>query len=373
MERADQPRPFGCRLLALAGLISFVFAGTGAFVGNALGDDPPVNPANPSGQTVLQESSAVIDTAKKVTPAVVSITSTSEARTFLGPIEQKSGGTGFIITNDGLIATNRHVIEGASGGLTVVTNDGKTFTAEVKAKDPGLDFALIKIDAKNLPVVGLGDSDSLQVGQQVVAVGNALGEFENTVTTGVISAKERSVQASDGAGRAAEQLTNLLQTDAAINPGNSGGPLVNLSGQVIGVNTAIAGEAQGIGFAIPINQAKQAIDSFQQQGRIARASLGVRFITITGDVAALNKLPADHGALLQGGSGGPAIDPSGAAAKAGLREGDIITAVGETRLDENRTLQGVIGRFKPGDEVELTYLREGKEAKVKVRLEERPG
>lgn len=368
---SQQPPPFGCRFLALAGIVSFLLAAGGAVVGDRISDEP--RPAGQqASQTVVQENSAVIDTVKKVTPAVVSITSTTETSTFFGPIEQKAGGTGFILTNDGLIATNRHVVEGAGASLTVITNDGRTFPAQIRALDPTIDFALIKIDARNLPVVPLGNSDAIEVGQQVVAIGNALGEFENTVTTGVISAKERSIEASAAEGAAAERLDNLLQTDAAINPGNSGGPLVSLSGQVIGINTAVAaGSAQGIGFAIPINQAKQGIDSFQQQGKISRASLGVRFVTVTPDVAALSKLPIDRGALLQGGRGGAAVLPGSAAAKVGLRDGDIITAVGTTELNEDHPLQAVIGRSKPGDEVELTYLREGKEAKVKVRLDAR--
>jgi serine protease Do len=182
----------------------------------------------------------------------------------------------------------------------VVTSDGTKYPAVLKAVDPLLDFALIKVEAKNLSVATLGDSEALEIGQSVIAVGNALGEFQNTVTTGVISAKGRDIQAG-GAANGTEALSNLLQTDTAINPGNSGGPLVNLAGQVIGVNTAVSESAQGIGFAIPINQVKQAIDSYTRDGKIVRPSLGVRYVTIDDEVAQLYNLPVKAGALLPAG------------------------------------------------------------------------
>lgn len=372
MANPAQPPSFGCAFLVVAVLASFLFGLGGAVLGNKVFEPKAQRGATNGGQTIaVQESSAQIEAAKKVSPAVVSLTTASEVNTFLGPIEQKGGGTGFIITNDGLIATNKHVVQSARSGLTVVTNDGKTYAAEVKSLDPTLDFALIKVDAKNLPVVSLGDSNSLQVGQQVIAVGNALGEFQNTVTAGVISAKERSIQAGGTEGAATDQLENLLQTDAAINPGNSGGPLVNLAGQVVGVNTAVAGGAQGIGFAIPVNQVKAAIESYQQKGKISRASLGVRFVTVTKEVASLNKLPVDTGALVTGGRGAPAVLPGSPAAAAGIREGDIIVAVDATRLDANNTLSEIISEKAPGSSVELTYLRDGQEQKVRVTLGER--
>lgn len=350
-----------------------MFGIAGGLIGSAGGDEESSPVTQVGTQTVnVQESSAIIDAAKKVSPAVVSITATVEARTFLGPQSEKAGGTGFIITNDGLIGTNKHVVEASPRSLTVVTSDGRTYPAEVKAMDPSIDFALLKIDAKNLPVVSFGDSDNLEVGQEVIAIGNALGEFQNTVTSGVISAKERSVEASGAAGQATEQLDNLLQTDAAINPGNSGGPLVSLGAQVIGVNTAVAGGgAQGIGFAIPVKQVTQGIESYTKRGKIVRPSLGIRYLTVTREVARLNKLPVDNGAWLVSGRGGQALLPGSAASKAGLRENDIITAVNGQALDERHSLAGLVGKFNPGDEVEITFNREGKEQKVKVRLDER--
>ena len=211
------------------------------------------------GQTdhiVLEESSAITDSVDKVSPAVVSITTKQNVRDFFGrTIEQKGGGTGFILTSDGMIVTNKHVVSDDNATYHVFTNDGKDFEAKVVARDSLNDLAVIKIEATGLPVVELGSSDDLKVGQWVIAIGNALGEFNNTVTVGVVSAKERQITADGAGGGVSEDLSGLLQTDAAINPGNSGGPLINLKGQVVGINTAIAGNAQSIGFAIPINLA----------------------------------------------------------------------------------------------------------------------
>ncbi|MEI6040589.1 MAG: trypsin-like peptidase domain-containing protein, partial [Candidatus Berkelbacteria bacterium] len=221
---------------------------------------------------VLEESSKVIDAAKKVTPAVVSISTSKNVQNLFGQVGlEQGGGTGFIITNDGLIVTNKHVAQ-AGDNLKVLTADGKNYDAKVVALDPTNDLAILKIEATGLPVVEMSDSDSIQIGQWVIAIGNALGELQNTVTVGVISARERQLTA--GAGASAEQLSNLFQTDAAINSGNSGGPLVNLAGQVVGINTAVAGNAQGIGFAIPVNQVKQAIDSYKKTGKIIKPMLG---------------------------------------------------------------------------------------------------
>jgi serine protease Do len=342
----------------------------GGFIGSRINGRDSATTTIPGGQTVnVQESSATIEAAKKVSPAVVSITTEGQTQTLFGTQATTGGGTGFIITNDGLIATNRHVVEAAQKGLTVVTADGTSYQATVAAVDPTLDFALIKVDAKNLPVVTLGDSDALEVGQNVIAVGNALGQFQNTVTTGVISAKERDIQA--GAGNSTEALANLLQTDAAINPGNSGGPLVNLAGQVVGVNTAVSESAQGIGFAIPINQARQAIDSYTSGGKIIRASLGVRYVPVTKEVAQLYKLPVDTGALLRGSQAAPAVIAGSPAATAGLKEGDIILSFDGKKLDANTTLGELIATKRPGDLVELKYRRGNDEQTTTVTLSAR--
>ncbi len=315
----------------------------------------------------LEESSAIIDSVKKVNPAVVSITTTATAQDFFGrTIEEQGGGTGFIITNDGLILTNKHVAE-AGSSLSVLTAEKKSYSAKVAALDPTNDLAIIKIEASGLPVVDLGDSNDLQIGQWVIAVGNALGEFQNTVTVGVISARERQITAGGGTTQQ-EQLSNLLQTDAAINSGNSGGPLVNLAGQVVGINTAVASNAQNIGFAIPINQAKNAIDSYKSSGKIVKPYLGVRYTIVTKDVQQSLNLPVDYGALIGAGSGQDAVVSGSPAQKAGLKSGDILLDINGERIDENSTLGVLISQYKPGDEVEIKILRDGKESTIKLKL-----
>lgn len=315
---------------------------------------------------VLEESSAVIDSVKKVNPAVVSVTSSTNVQDFFGQVsQQEGGGTGFIITNDGLILTNKHVAQSGES-LKVLTSDGKTYDAKAAAIDPTNDLAILKIEASGLPVVELGDSNDLQVGQWVIAVGNALGELQNTVTVGVISARERQLTA--GSGNDAEQLNNLLQTDAAINYGNSGGPLVNLAGQVVGINTAIAGNAQGIGFAIPINQAKSAIDSYKKTGKIIKPQLGVRHVVLNRQKSKRLNLSVDYGALIMASQGQDAVVSNSPADKAGLKSGDILLEINGEKITENKPLGALIAGFSPGDEIEIKYLRDKKESTVKVKL-----
>ncbi|MCX6812067.1 MAG: trypsin-like peptidase domain-containing protein [Candidatus Berkelbacteria bacterium] len=318
------------------------------------------------------ESSAVIDTAKSVSPSVVSIISKSQVQNFFGQVvSQEGAGTGFIITSDGLILTNKHVVSDAMATYTVITADGKNYDAKVQSLDPLNDLAVVKISASGLPVVDLGDSDQLQVGQTVIAVGNALGQFQNTVTVGVISAKERQIQASDSNGSSSESLQNLLQTDAAINPGNSGGPLVNLDGQVIGINTAVASNAQGIGFAIPINMAKNAIDSIKKTGKIVRPYLGVRYLQITPDIAKSENLKYDYGAIVVPGNGlgQVAVAPGSPADKAGVVENDIILEINGDRIDSTNSLTALLSKYNIGDTVTLKISHAGSEKSVKVTLE----
>jgi len=322
---------------------------------------------------VLQESNAIIDAANKVSGSVVSITLKTTVQNAFGQVYQTEGaGTGFIITSDGLILTNKHVVSDQNTEYSVIMRDGKTYNATVQSLDPVNDLAVLKIDARNLPVVDLGDSDQLEVGQHVVAVGNALGQFQNTVTAGVVSAKDRKIDATDATGQGSETLSNLLQTDAAINPGNSGGPLVNLAGQVIGINTAVASNAQGIGFAIPINSAKSAIDSIKKTGRIIRPYLGVRYFEITPAIAKENNLQVDHGALIQRGKGltDLAVVPGSPADKAGLAENDIILEVAGERIDESHTLIGLVQQHQVGEEIKLKVWSKGSEKEVKIKLEE---
>ena len=330
-------------------------------------------PTTRTDKIVVEESNGIIDAASKVSPSVVSITQNSTVQNIFGQtVQQQGSGTGFIITSDGLILTNKHVVSDASAKYTVVMADGKTYDANVQSLDPVQDMAVVKIDAKNLPVVELGDSDSLKVGQWVVAIGNALGKFENSVTVGVVSGRNRQIQATDANGSNAETIDNMIQTDAAINAGNSGGPLINLAGQVIGINTAVASGAQSVGFAIPINTAKSAIDSIKATGKIVRPYLGVRYIQITPDVATQAKLPVNYGALVKSGSGLTelAVVPSSPADKAGIVENDIIEEVNGEKIDENHTLIGLVQQYKVGDTIELKVLSKGNEKTVKVKLEE---
>jgi serine protease Do len=319
-----------------------------------------------SQRIVLEESSKVIEAVKKVTPAVVSISASKNVLNFFGQVgQEQGGGTGFIFSNDGLIVTNKHVAQ-SGDTLKVLTSEGKTYDAKVVALDPTNDLAILKIDATGLPVVELGDSDALQIGQWVIAVGNALGELQNTVTVGVISARERQLTAGSGAD--SEQLNNLLQTDAAINPGNSGGPLVNLAGQVIGIDTAIAGNAQGIGFAIPIKQVKQAIDSYKKNGKIIKPQLGVRYVSVTPEVVNQLSLTVNYGALILAPQGQEAVVANSSAGQAGLKKNDIILEINGERIDENHSLSSRIAQYQPGEEVAIKYLRDKKDYTVKLKL-----
>lgn len=350
-------------------LISFFSGLLGSVVGNNIeGFSVNQNPGV-SKKVVVQEESAVIDVVKKVTPAVVSITSNQSGLDFFGNLsEQQTGAaTGFVIRSDGLILTNNHVVSDQGAKYSVFTGDGKEYKdAQVVARDVSNDVAFLRINAKNLPVVEVGDSASVQIGQMVIAIGNALGQFDNTVTTGVISGKGRPLTAGNSLG-GAETLENLLQTDAAINPGNSGGPLVNIDGQVIGINTAVA-QAENIGFAIPIDSVKKQISQVETKGRIEKPVLGVRFVTITKDFAARNNLTITEGALVYGGQD-LAVIPGSPADKAGVQEGDIITKINDIKLDKSRSLGGVIASLDKGDKVRLFILRDGKEVKLDATLE----
>lgn len=329
----------------------------------------------------LEESSAVIDAAKKVSPAVVSITGTTQVQNYFGQTSQQQvSGSGFIYTNDGLIITNKHVVAD-SDTFKVILSDGRIFDATVKARDPLDDLAVLKIDAQNLPTVELGNSDDLQIGQSVIAVGNALGEFQNSVTLGVISAKHRSLTAGDQGNSATEQLSNLLQTDAAINPGNSGGPLVNLAGQVIGINTAIASSGSGsgsigLGFALPVNGIKTAIDSARKTGKIVRPRLGLYYEPIDKSVQQINKLSVDYGAWVkQSAPAGNASTPTSAvitgspAEKAGILDGDILLEVNGERITTDSPLIALLQKYQVGDSITIKLQRAGVEKTVTVKLE----
>lgn len=346
------------------------------------------------------EEQKVIEVVKKASPAVVSIIVTKDLpvieeynpfeeffnEPFLSPFEfrvpqyrQKGtekkeigGGTGFIISSDGLILTNKHVVEDENAEYTVLTNDGNKFPAQVLARDPVQDLAIIKINKDRLPTLSLGNSDNIQIGQSVITIGNALGEFRNTVSVGVVSGLRRTITASGSLG-GNETLEEVIQTDAAINRGNSGGPLLNLSGEVIGVNTAIALGAENIGFAIPINKAKKDINDVKTKGRIVYPFLGVRYIIITKDFAEKNNLSVDYGVLVHQGEDQTAlaVTPGSAADQAGIQENDIILEFGGVKINQNNSLAKLISQKNVGDTVTLKILHQGKEMVVQIILGER--
>ncbi|MFA5098686.1 MAG: trypsin-like peptidase domain-containing protein [Candidatus Paceibacterota bacterium] len=287
-------------------------------------------------------------------------------------LQEIGGGSGFIVSSDGLIVTNKHVVYDEAASYTVLTNDGKKYDAKVLARDPNRDVAIIKISATDLPVVNLGDSDGLKLGQTAIAIGNALGEFRNTVSTGVISGLSRNITASGSGGIGTEKLEDLIQTDAAINEGNSGGPLLNLKGEVIGINVAMVSGAQSIGFSIPINQVKKSIESVKSTGRIVSPYLGVRYLVITSDLAKKEKLSVDSGVIVRGSSAGPAVLKNSPAEKAGLKAEDIITEVNGEKITQDKSLNSLLQKYSVGDTITLKALRDGKEMEIKVVLEERP-
>lgn len=343
---------------------------------------------------VVDEQSQVVEVAKKASPAVVSIIATAEVPTyetmyhqffnFSVPSQVQSGtekkqisaGTGFIVSSDGYIITNKHVVEDEEAEYTVILNDEKNFDekiiAKVLARDPNNDIAVLKIEKNDLPFLEMGDSGSLQVGQTAIAIGYALGEFDNTVSKGVVSGLYRSITA--GTGNGAESLQNLIQTDAAVNPGNSGGPLLDIDGNVIGVNVAMA-DAQSIGFAIPINDVKSAYEEVKSSGTISKetqAFLGVRYLNIDENLQDKNDLPYSYGVIIIRGENREdlAVIPGSPADKAGLAENDIILEVNDEKITERNSLQKLIGKYKPGESVKLKIYKKGEEKEISVVLAE---
>src|SRR3989344_1314105 len=283
------------------------------------------------------------------------------------------GGSGFIVDSSGLILTNKHVVHDAKAEYIVTTPTEDTYLAKVLARDPLNDVAILKIDAENLPVLPLGNSDKIHLGQTVLAVGTALGEFQNTVSAGIVSGLSRFITAMTDLEGHSERLRGLVQTDAAINPGNSGGPLVNLQGEVIGINSAVVFGAQNIGFAIPINKAHEDLEELKKYGRIRRPFLGVRYVLLNPLLKKRFRLPVDHGAfvLREGIPGRSAVIPGSAAEKSGLREADIIIALNNVLIDEKMGIEDVLEKISIGDKMNAKVLRGGKEHELSIRAEER--
>lgn len=324
--------------------------------------------ANDGNKPVTQQEADIASVVDKVSPSVVSILTTSQSNSPLyGTQEQDSAGTGIIISKDGYILTNKHVIDGATT-VSVALADGTTYdNVQVLGTDPLNDVAFLKIpNASNLTPATLGDSSTIRVGQDVVAIGNSLGQYQNTVTSGIISGVGRPISAQSG--NSVENLTDLIQTDAAINPGNSGGPLLNLSGQVIGINTAIIQDAQGIGFSIPINATKGMIKGVLAGKGVQRAYLGVNYIPITADVAQHYNLPVKQGGYVYNGDGKTAIVSGSPADKAGIQDKDIITKVGGIDVGPKGDVSSLVAEYAPGDTIQLTILRGGKTMTINVTL-----
>ncbi len=349
---------------------------------------------------LLSQEELVVRLVKNITPAVASVIATKDIpvveQYFINPFEgdeffrqflppdflvpqfrqkgtekrQISAGTGFFLTSDGILATNRHVVEDPDAEYSIIMNDGRKLPAKVLARDPVQDVAILKVEGNNFSFVPLGNSDNLQVGQTVVAIGNALGEFQNTVSVGVISGLRRTVLAS-GSSSGPERLQQVIQTDAAINPGNSGGPLLDLRGRAIGIDTAMAQGAENVGFALPINIVKKAMTDVKTSGRIIYPFLGVRYVSVTPGLKEEKKLPVDYGALLMASGSEPAVLPDSPGEKAGLKDGDIVLEFGDVKVDQDNTLRDLISKKKVGDKVSIKVLRQGKELTLQATLEER--
>lgn len=284
-------------------------------------------------------------------------------------LQEVGGGTAFFVTEDGLMLTNKHVVSDTDATYTVILNDGRTLEAQVVARDFLTDIALLKVPGSSYPFLELSANDEPILGQSVVAIGNALAEFRNTVSVGVISGLQRTITAGNPAEGTLERLSHIIQTDAVINEGNSGGPLLDLTGQVIGMNTAVASQAQNIGFAIPVGDLRRVVESYREYGRIVRPYLGVRYSILTEDLAREYDLSYDYGVIISGGEEAPVI-PDSPAADAGLQEGDLILEADGRKLTPDVALGDIIQRKKPGDILRLRVIRGEQELNLFIELEE---
>lgn len=388
-------RPQG-RLTAfiLSLVLFFAVAFGGGWLGAREYNNHPIDSTTSAKQQYISDESALIaQIAKDVGQSVVSVDVQAQVtgQDFFGfdqSQDEEAAGTGIILSSDGIIMTNRHVVPAGTTAVQVTLADGTTYkNVQVIGRTSdsnALDVAFLKINdlkGKKLVPATLGDSSKVQVGDRVVAIGNALGQFQNTVTSGIISGYGRDVTAGDdnggssfaGGSSNSENLTDLFQTDAAINEGNSGGPLVNIDGEVIGLNVATAADAQSIGFSIPVNDIKGLINSVLKDGKLQQAFLGVRYVSITADVAQQYNLSVNQGAYVVGdGQGDPAVVSGGPADNAGVQSGDIITKINDTTIDSKTSLTGALAQFQPGDKVTLTIIRGGKTITLDVTLGNTP-
>lgn len=382
-------------LLAVTALVSASFGALGGFAAyqwfafSGFG----VSSISPDKNIVrmIEEESSAINVVDRVAPAVVSIVvkkkrSEVESRVYsfddfyygslstnsqndLDELVEVGAGTGFFVTSDGYLVTNRHVADVEGAVFFVITNDDKEYDAKVIDTDPFFDIAVMKIEGSDFSTVAFGDSNNIKVGQTVIAIGNALSQYQNTVTKGVISGINRRISAYDYT-TGGEIIEGAIQTDAAINPGNSGGPLINLRGEVVGMNTAISSGAEGVGFAIPVNEVKTAVESVKKEGRIVRPWLGVRFTMLSKESAKARGLSVNEGALITSGQGEGAVVSGSPAEQAGLKDGDIVIAVDDEKLTEENSLSKVIREHLPGDILKLTVLHGGETFELVVTLAE---
>ena len=367
----------GVGTVIAASIMSAVLASTGTVaVLNQTGafDQPAPASSTSNAQPIagqqpvtIDESSAVIDAAGRIGPAVVKISTQGNTQDPFGTIPSSGVGSGFIYDANGWILTNRHVIADADT-LKVELKDGRRFDGKVYGIDTLTDLAVVKVDATGLPVAPLGKSDGLKIGQLVVAIGSPLGTYSFSVTSGIVSGKGRDIQVDSGT-----RINNLIQTDAAINPGNSGGPLADASGAVVGINTAVATDSSGIGFAIPIDIARPIMDQAVKGEELSRPWIGIRFQNIDLQVQKDRGLSVDRGALVNNDGGtGPAVVDGSPAAQAGIADGDIIQAINGIAIDQEHPLDALLVQFEPGSTVTLDVLRDGAVVKVEVALGTRP-
>jgi serine protease Do len=371
-------------LLVFCLLVGFAAGFLGSWVQNRDRTAIPSSTAAKQ-QYISNQSELIKSIAKNVGQSVVSIdvTGQSTATDFFGIAQTQqtqAAGTGFIISPDGIIVTNRHVVPAGTTAVSITLADGTKYdNVQVIGRtndSSSQDIAFLKIGdlkGKSLTAVNLGDSSEMEVGDMVIAIGNALGQFQNTVTTGIISGYGRDVTAGDSSGsQSSENLTDLFQTDAAINEGNSGGPLVNINGEVIGVNTAVASGAQNIGFAQPVNNLKALISSVLSSGQLQQPYLGVRYVSLTNDIAHQFNLKVSRGAYVVSNDTEPAVVPGGPAEQAGVKDHDVIIKVNNTSIDDKTSLTAALSKYKVGDKVTLTVSRDGKTVKLQATIGSAP-
>ncbi len=353
-------------------LISLVSLGFSAY-NYTIKKNPIINYPQSNGNSATFASGSIAELVNKTSDSVVSIsiTTESEAQSWTGTSSpSRAAGTGFILSENGYIMTNKHVVNKAKD-VNVTTNDGTVYeNVKIIGLDPLNDTAILKVEnPKNFKPVTLGDSKTITPGQQVIIIGNALGEYQNSVTSGIISGTGRSLTAGNSSGTSYERLTDMIQTDAAINGGNSGGPMLNAAGEVIGIATAYASSSNTIGFAIPISSVKGIIKNVLENNTYARAVLGVSYLPITPALAKEHNLPVSAGAYLNNNDNSSIFSKNSSAEKAGLKKGDIITAINGVKINKTSSLSTLVGEYKVGETVSVTVIRNSQEITINVTLD----